>query len=62
MSRSSPFGFSLFGLSGIGLEREFRRGSGRTKETFLPLPCPIGELLSKPLNLLLEFIDLSLPL
>jgi hypothetical protein len=60
MSRSSPFGFSRFGLSGIGFERKFRRGSRRPEETLLLLSPPIGKLLSKPLNFLREFIDLSL--
>lgn len=60
MSRSSPFGFSRFGLGGIGFERKFRRGSRRPEETLLLLSRPIGKLLSKPLNFLSEFIDLSL--
>ena len=60
MPRSSPFGFSLFGLIRIGFERKFRRGSRRTKETLLLLSRPIGKLLAKLLNFLSEFIDLSL--
>ena len=60
MPRSSPLGFSLFSLSGIGFERKFRRGSRRPEETLLLLSRPIGKLLPKPLNFLSEFIDLSL--
>ena len=60
MPWSSPFGFSFFGLSGIGFERQFCRRSRRPEEPLLFLSRPIGKLLSKPLNFLREFIDLSL--
>src|SRR4030042_3615422 len=60
MPWSSPFGFSFFGLSGIGFERKFRRGSRRPEEALLLLTRPIGKLLPKPLNLFSEFIYFSL--
>jgi len=60
MSGASPFGFSFFGLRGIGFERKLCRGSGRAEETLLFLSQSIGKLLSKTLNFLREFVDLSL--
>jgi hypothetical protein len=60
MTGSSPFRFSFLGLIGIGFDREFRRGSRSAEESLFSLPRPIGKLLSKTLNFLREFIDLSL--
>jgi hypothetical protein len=60
MSGPSPSGFSLFGLFGIGLQRNFSGRRGRTKEPLFLLPSLIGKLLPKTLNLLLKRVYLSL--